>query len=179
MFIRLLAFLFILTNAAIADDGNFHGAIQATDITSSGGKFYGDGSSLTNLPLPTLTPASATHSITSACNANGWQISSTKPAMASYTVKVTTTATIGGASDGAVVLKTAPTNSSTAGDWVEASRASNGQTITLAIVLQSVQNVVAPLFAMVPAGYYACLQSVTASGTPTYAYVSGQETTIG
>lgn len=141
-------------------------------------QIWGDGSHLTNIPLPTMTPSQATHSITSACNANGWQIHASKPAMASYTVKISTTATIGGGAEGSVILKTAATNSSTAGDWVEAGRVNNAQSISLALVLQSVQTTSAPIFAMVPAGYYACLQSVTASGSPVYTYISGQETVI-
>lgn len=175
----ILSLLFLLfSNQVFAMDGDIHGWLQATDITASG-SFIGDGSQLTSLPVPTITPFTASHSIVSACNANGWQISTSKPAMASYTVNVATTAAIGGAVNGAIILKTSATNSSIAGDWVESGRIANSQAITLAIVLQSAQNVTAPIFAMVPAGYYLCLQSATTSGNPSYSYLSGQETIIG
>lgn len=193
----ILAFLLLIPNIVLAEVNIGPNLWSATaqnigigTVAADGmavdifGKFraselWGNGANLTGLPLPSMTPAVATRSITSACNANGWQVHATKPAMVSYTVRIATTATIGGSAEGSIVLKTAPTNSSTAGDWVEAGRLANAQAISLAIVLQSVQTSSAPLFAMIPAGYYACLQSVTASGSPTYAYVTGQETVIG
>lgn len=178
MLLKIIFIFLLLNTGAFADDGDFHGAIQATDITASG-KFYGDGSLLTSLPVPSLSPSSASHSITSSCNANGWQVSASKSAMVSYTVQVSTTATIGGNSSGSIILKTSPTNSSVAGEWIEAGRMSNAQAISLAVVLQSVQTVSAPVFAMIPPGYYVCLQSSTVAGLPTYSYLSGQEIIIG
>lgn len=118
----------------------------------------------------------ASHSIvTTAAAANGWQISSTRDASVFYSVNVNTTASIGGAADGYVVLEISATNSTTASDWKEVSRTRNGQTITLALALNSVQNIGGELMNIVPAGYYVRLRSVNVSGTPTYSYVSGQE----
>lgn len=121
----------------------------------------------------------ASHSlITTAAAANGFQLSSTRNVSVFYSVNVLTTATIAGASDGYIVLEIATTNSATASDWKEVSRSRNGQTLSLAIALQSVQNIGSELMNIVPAGYYARLRSVTVSGTPAFSYISGQEATI-
>jgi len=95
--------------------------------------------------------------------------------MVSYSASITVTATIGGASVGYIVLEICPTNSATAGNWTEIARTTNGQTLTLAVALQAVQVSVGILGGIIPAGYYARLRSVNTSGTPTYAFVSGQE----
>lgn len=119
----------------------------------------------------------ATHSLVTGTGATGFQVSSTRDTSVNYNVTSSTTATIGGASTVTVFLEVAPTNSATAGDWVEISRFSNGQTITLAVALQSVQTAAGNLGGVIPAGYYAKLRTVT-SGTASSAYVSGQEVLI-
>lgn len=108
-------------------------------------------------------------------SANGFQVSSTRDSAVTYSVTVVTTATIGGSSSGYVVLEIAETNSVTASDWKETGRVTNAQTITLALALQSALTIGGSMSAIVPAGYYARLRSVNVSGTPSYAYVSGQE----
>lgn len=115
---------------------------------------------------------------TAAAAANGFQLSATDNASVFYSINVNTTATIGGSSDGYVVLEISPTNSSVAANWIEISRSRNGQSITLAIALQSVQNIGSELMGIVPAGYYARLRSVNVGGTPTYTFVSGQEVVL-
>lgn len=120
--------------------------------------------------------SAVTHTLTSGTGATGFQISSSRDAMADYSVTVVTSATIGGNSSGTVVLEEAATNSATAGDWVEVARCTNGQSISLAVILQSVQTFACPMTAMVPAGYYTKIRSINNSGTPTYSYNSGQET---
>lgn len=121
----------------------------------------------------------ASHSIvTTAAAANGFQLSSTRNVSVFYSVNVNTTATIGGSSDGYVVLEIASTNSTTASDWKEVSRSRNGQAITLAIALQSVQNIGSELMNVVPSGYYARLRAVTVGGTPVFTYISGQEVSL-
>lgn len=117
-----------------------------------------------------------THSIiTTAAAANGFLLSSTRNAQVAYSVSITTTSTIGSAGAGYVVLEICATNSATAGDWVEIGRATNSQTITLAAVLQSVQVASQSISGVVPAGYYVRLRSVASSGSPVFAFVSGQE----
>lgn len=119
--------------------------------------------------------SSPTHSLTTSTGATGFQVSATRNSTVRYNVKVTTTASIAGNADGYEVLEVAPTNSATAGDWVEVGRCGNSQALTLAITLQSVQGTTCQLTSDIPAGYYAKLRSVTTTGTVAFAYVSGQE----
>lgn len=137
--------------------------------------FKGDGT-LGASPLPRSfqnVPSRAIQTVAAA--ANGWQLSTTRDASVGYACSITTTATIGGASTGYVVLEICETNSATAANWQEIDRLTNSQTITLAIALQSVQVISASVRGIVPAGYYARARSVASSGTPTFALLSGQE----
>ena len=126
-------------------------------------------------PARVFSTVSAKTIQTVAAAANGVQLSATRDARVSYSVTTTTTSTIGGASSGYIVLEICPTNSATPASWVEVSRVSNEQTITLAVVLQSVQTSGGPLTATVPAGYYSRIRSVTSSGTVSFTFRSGQE----
>lgn len=132
-------------------------------------------SQVLNKPTRSFTNNASRTIQTVAAQANGWQLSSTKDASVSYSCSITTTATIGGASTGYVVLEVCSTNSATAANWQEIARFTNGQTITLAVALQSIQLISGIVYGMVPAGYYARIRSVSSSGSPTFAYVSGQE----
>lgn len=113
--------------------------------------------------------------VTTAAAANGFQVSATRDAEVKYNTTIVSTATITGASQGTVVLEVAATNSATAADWKEVGRFTNGQAITLAIALQSVQTLAGQLSARIPAGYYARLRSISTSGTPTFTFNSGEE----
>lgn len=108
---------------------------------------------------------------TRSISATGFQVSATRSSLVFYTAQIVTTATIGGGSVGYVTLETSPNNST----WTEAGRLTNGQVITLAIALNSIQTITGQLSAFLPIGYYARLRSVNTTGTPTYSYVSGQE----
>lgn len=148
-----------------------------TPTGSSSQVVLGDG---TLGALPAVSSLSfnnaASHSIvTTAAAANGFQISAINNTSVFYSVNINTTATIGSSSDGYIILEIAATNSTTASDWKEVSRSRNGQNITLAALLSSVQNIGGELMNIVPAGYYARLRSVNVSGTPGYSYISGQE----
>lgn len=114
-------------------------------------------------------------SIVTGTGATGFQVSSTRDSMITYSPKITTTATIAGGQEGYVVLEIASTNSATAGDWKEVGRVTNGQALSLALTLQSVQPVSSSLSAIVPAGYYVKIRSVNTTGSPSYSLVSGQE----
>lgn len=172
----------ILPNA-IFNQSQITGLVSALaakfDIPTGNTSQYirGDGT-LANLPTP--SPLSfnntASHSfVSTAAAANGFQLSSTRNTSVFYSVNISTTATIGGSSDGYVVLEISATNSTDANDWKEVSRTRNGQSISLALVLQSVQSLSGELMNIVPAGYYARLRTVTISGTPVFTFVSGQE----
>lgn len=114
-------------------------------------------------------------SLVTGTGATGFQVSSTRDSFVTYSPKIVTTATIAGGQDGYTVLEIAATNSATAGDWKEIGRVENGQALSLALTLQSVQPVGASLTGMVPTGWYAKLRTVNVTGTPTFSYVSGQE----
>lgn len=116
----------------------------------------------------------ASRSLTTGTGATGFQVSASRDALVGYNVTMSTTATIGGASTVTVVLEICPTNSATPAAWVEIARISNSQTITLAVVLQSIQGVAAKLSGVIPAGYYAKLRTVT-TGTASALYNTGQE----
>ena len=128
------------------------------------------------LKVPTIT-ASVSHTLTTVAtdNTKTWQMSSTRPSHGTYAVKISVTSTIGGPSEGNVILEVCSTNSTTAGDWVALPRTSNGQTITLAVVLNSVQPVTSTVSGWVPAGWYVRLRTVAVSGSPTFTYDTGEE----
>lgn len=97
----------------------------------------------------------------------GTQVSATKGAWVTVTGSVTTTASISGNSSGNIFVEVAPTNSATAGDWVEKGRVGNSQALSLAVALQSVQTTSGTVSTYLPAGYY--LKARTAgSGTVSY-----------
>lgn len=126
-------------------------------------------SSITNNPARTIQTVAAA--------GNGWQISTTRVAHAIYSVTITANASglLAGAQVGYIVLEVAATNSSTAGDWVEVSRVTNGQSINSILTLASQQPVGATLSGYVPVGYYCRMRSVNVTGTPSYQLASGQE----
>lgn len=124
------------------------------------------------------TTFGVSRSLVTGTGAVGFQVSSSQDSMVNYGITMATTATIGGSASGTVVLEVAPTNSATAGDWKEVARFTNGQSISLAIALQSVQTLAGNLTGIVPAGYYAKLRTINNSGSPTFTYASGQETLL-
>lgn len=116
------------------------------------------------------------HSIvTTAAAANGFQLSTTRDATMNYSVSIVTAATLASGAVGTVVLEIAATNSSTAGDWTEIARTSNGQVFSLAIAIGCTQTIAGQVSGVLPSGYYARLRSINTTGTPTYTYNSGQE----
>lgn len=112
--------------------------------------------------------------IVTGTGATGFQVSSTRDATVNYSATIVTTATIAGNSSGTIVLEIASTNSATAGDWVEIGRMTNGQALSLAIALQSVQTTAGQIGAVIPSGYWGKLRSIS-SGTTTFAVNSAQE----
>lgn len=123
--------------------------------------------SFNNAPSPTIQTVAAA--------GNGDQLSSTRDASVSYSATLVSTATIAGNASGYLVLEICPTNSSTAGNWIEIGRVPNGQAVSLAITLQSVSTGGGCVTGIVPAGYYRRLRSITTSGSPTFTFNSGQE----
>lgn len=124
---------------------------------------------------PVRSQSSATHTFVSTSSSTGFQISSTRDSNVYYNVTIAVTASIGSQSQGSIALEIAATNSTTPGDWTEISRFTNGQNLTIALAVQSVQTIGSQLSGFIPAGYYARIRTIATSGTPTNTYVSGQE----
>lgn len=111
--------------------------------------------------------------------ANGFQPSATQATYVQYPVTITSTATIGGAGSGTIVLEICSTNSATGANWTTIDTFTNSQTITLAVALNSVQAMTTSVRGMVPVGWYCRIRSLAATGTVTYSTTSaGQETLL-
>lgn len=190
-----------------AGTGNGSGTVTSVGVTSSNLTVTGSpitASGSIAVSLPNVVTAGSCSSVTvdaqgrvTACNnrsinnapargaylvsainaANGFQISATRDALASYsiTIQVTPSGLLAGASVGYVVYEICPTNSATGTDWIEVGRWTDGQTFSSLLTLASTQPIGSDIGKLVPAGYYVRFRSVNVSGTPTYTYNSGQE----
>lgn len=129
------------------------------------------------LPNTTRTTSALTLSLVGT-GATGTQISSTKDSTVRVSVSTSTTSTIGGPATSVVYLKTCATNDATEANWTSYGPIESDQTITLAVVLQSIQVVKGQLCADIPAGYYVKL---VASGTGTHSetFIAGSKTIYG
>lgn len=116
-------------------------------------------------------------SLQTSTGAVGTQVSTTRNSYVMLNGLVSTTATIGGASAGDIILEVAPTNSATAGDWIEWGRIGNSQTITLAIALNSIQVTKGMSVAFVPKGYYVKARQA-GSGTVSYTLTNAKKILI-
>lgn len=105
---------------------------------------------------------------------SGFQISSTRDALAIYSVQGTVTASIGGGQDGDVILEVASDSGFTV-NLQTLSVAPCSQTYTLAIALQGVQKCSMNVSGYIPAAYYSRIRTVNNTGTPAYLYRAGQE----
>lgn len=154
-----------LTLATVATPGTYSGVtVNAKGLTTAG-----------TTRSFNQSPGRAIVSVAAA--ANGFQVSSTRDASVNYSVSVTAAVQIGVVTsvEGYVSFQICATNSSTAADWLEVGRSTNGLTIGLALALSLTQKTGGQIGGIVPAGYYARMLSVNVSGTPTYGYISGQE----
>lgn len=126
---------------------------------------YGD---LTNTPAAP-SQSGATRSLNS-----GFQVSTTRSALAHYSVGITTTASIAGAQAGSVTLEIASDAGFTTNVQTLAV-VSNSQSYTLAVAIQGVQAITSELVGFVPAGYYVRMRTTNVTGTPSFAFTAGQE----
>lgn len=113
--------------------------------------------------------------VTTAAAANGFQLSSTRESEVRYSCTIVTAATLASGAVGTIVLEIAATNSSTASDWKEIGRMTNGQVFSLAVAIGCTQTTASELSARVPAGYYIRLRTISTTGTPTFTLNGGQE----
>lgn len=137
---------------------------------------YNDLSNKPTIPSVTRTTSYPSLSLQTSTGAVGTQLSSTRDGVIRCSVTITTQISLSGNSTGYVVAEVAPTNSATAGDWVEAGRVTSGQTGTLVVGLTLNQLGGGQVSADVPAGYYAKFRSVNTNGTPSYTVNGCQQT---
>jgi hypothetical protein len=133
-------------------------------------------------PFPTIPVVTRTTSVDtiafSGTGATGAQVHATKDSTVRYSVSTSTTSTIGGPGTSAIALKICATNDATEANWTTVGTFESDQTITLAIILNSIQVVKGQICADVPAGWYRKLVN-SGSGTHTETFLSGQKTIYG
>lgn len=103
-----------------------------------------------------------------------FQVSSTRDALATYAVDISTTLSLAGGTVGTVYLRIYSNNTCTTGEQ-EISRFVNGNTGTLTIGLNISQNVTGTLTGVIPAGSWAQLVTENTTGTPGFTSRPGQE----
>lgn len=166
--------------ATVATSGSYSdlsGKPTIPTVPTTVSSFTNDAGYLTTVPAKSFNNSPSHPIQTVAAAANGFQISSTRDTLVSYSVSTSTTANIGGSSSASIYLEICSTNSATAANWAAVAEVQNSQAITLALALQSVQTIATVLSAIVPAGYYARLRS-SGSGTYSASYIAGQEVMI-
>lgn len=110
--------------------------------------------------------------VTRPINSTTFTPSTTKQSFLSYNITISCTATIGSASTGSVALQYSTNGGST---WTTVGTVSNSNTVSLAVILNSVQASGVQLSGFVPANSL-CRMVSTTSGTTVLTYISGQET---
>lgn len=153
--------------------------IELPNQSGQAGKFLSTNGSVVSwqtIGSRSFNNAPARALVTVASAANGFQISASRDASVSYSANIATSLTLTGGSSGYVALEICPTNSSTAANWVEISRVSQGQSGSGLVVGLALNNSGGgSLSGIVPAGYFVRLRSVSVSGTPTYTLNGQQE----
>jgi len=111
--------------------------------------------------------------ITRPINSTAFRPSATKSCHVSYTVRIACSLTLTSGTYGAVILEQSANGST---GWTELTRCENGNTGTLTIGLNTVQTGCYNITGDPKQGYYLRMRQSTTNGTPTYIYVTGQET---
>lgn len=157
--------------SAFVTQAGARAAISLTTTGTSGPATYNSSTGALNIPnyAPSRSQASATRALNTA-----FQISSTRDAMASYSVQCVITASIAGGQACDVILEIATDVAFTTGVQT-VGVVGTGQTYTLAVALQGVQPQTSQLFGYVPAGYYARIRTVSVTGAPSFSMRAGQE----
>lgn len=141
-----------------------------TQVNADWGASSGAAQILNKPTIPTApSQSSATRSLNSA-----FQISTSRNALALYSVQCMITASIAGGQQCDVILEIASDSGFTV-NVQTLSIIGTGQTYTLAIALQGIQPQTAVLSGFVPVGYYVRLRTVNVTGTPSFTYRAGQE----
>lgn len=150
-------------------DPRARAAISVT-TTGTGVATYNNSTGVLNVPTYSLYVPSI-NAVTRTINSSTFTPSTTLQATLNYSIQISCTATIGGNAAGSVLLQYSTNGGST---WNNAGTVSNSNTVTLAIVLNSVTVQTCILTAIVPPNAL-CRLVPTTTGTTTITYISGQE----
>jgi len=119
-------------------------------------------------------PAVRTQSAQTRSFNSGFQVSTTRDSLVTYSVDVSCTSTLASGQTGTVFLEIASDSGFTT-NLQEVGRFVNSCTQTLGLTVTMVQAVTGNIGGYVPAGYYVRLRTANTLGTPTFTYRSGQE----
>lgn len=123
------------------------------------------------VPLPSV-PAYSQSTVTRSLN-TAFTPSATNDMYVAYSVNIATTLSLTSGAAGTVSLQISPTGST----WTTIGQIANANTGSLTIGLNLAQNITGVLSGTVPTGYQAKLVTANTTGTPTFTYVTGQEST--
>lgn len=142
--------------------------------TGTGAATYSTTTGALNIPTPaTPNTVTITSGVTRPVNSTTYTVSTTNNARVYYTIDISCTASIGSASSGDVLLQYSTNGGTT---YVSVGEVKNSNTVTLAIVLNSVTIQRGVISAEIPANALCRMVSTTA-GTTTITYITGQEVT--
>lgn len=162
----------------LSTDQDYANAVETAILAWSVSQGFGLTSSdivwLIPKTLPRATSALSL-SIQTGTGATGTQVSTSRDSEVLVGGTIVTAATLLSGAVGTLVLEVAPTNSATAGDWVEYGRITNGQVFSLAVAIGCTQTIAGQMNAFVPAGYYVKVRSISTTGTPTFSINSSRK----
>lgn len=119
--------------------------------------------------VPSFSQSSPTRTLNSS-----FRPSTTRMTVVSYSVSIATTLSLTTGQAGSAILET----SSDGTTWSQVSQIANANTGTLTIGLSLTQTITGVLAGVIPANNFARIRTVNTTSTPTFAYVSGQETLL-
>lgn len=167
------------TNTTLSDYIKNKPSIPAAQVQSDWTSSSGVSAILNKPSIPsTARTTSAISPSLVGSGATGTQVSGTKDSSIRLNVSTSTTSSIGGPSTSLVALKICSTNNATEANWTTVATLENDQTITLAIVLNSIQVMKGQLVSDVPAGWYYKLVN-SGTGTHSESAITGQQTIYG
>lgn len=160
---------------SMASDDNLTVLLPTSMSASDPGRFV---RTSTTGPIARSFNNAPGRTLTTGTGATGFRPSTVRDCHVSYSVQIDTSVSLSGNSTGYAVLEICPTNSATAGDWIEIARIASGQSGTLVIGLVLNQVGGGCLSGIIPIGYYAKIRTVNTAGTPTYTVRGQQEVLI-
>lgn len=145
--------------------------ISAATTSAAGSMSAADKTKLDGLSAPAARSfsTSLSHTLNSA-----FQIDASRDALVSYSVSITSTLSLAGGQSGTAFLEYADDSGFTT-NVEEVDRGINSNTGSLTLGLNTAQVVTASLDGVIPGGKYVRIRTVNNTGTPSFAWASGQE----